>query len=185
MSSVVVARSTGLEKCKIESLNSEFRRIGFLVTTGCLALSVGLVVYLADRAASSASLIPTIAAFVWHNVFGAHGEWLPSFVHPFAFSLFTAAALGPGVMRRHGACAFWCAINVGFEVGQGHALKAQWTEALRTGVGDWAPTRSVLNYLLHGTFDARDMFAVVLGALAAAALLHFVDRRRETYHALQ
>jgi len=156
------------------------------ILTASLALVFGTLVYLSDRPPSSAVLIPTIAAFVGYNVFGVLGQWLPSFVHPFAFSLFTAAALGPGAgASRYGACAVWCAINVGFEVGQHAALKSQWAEALRTGAGDWVITRSVLNYLLHGTFDGGDVFAVILGALAAAALLHLVNRRRETHHALQ
>jgi len=184
MSNFPVARNAGLKKCKVVSFDEECRRIGFLTAAGCLALSIGFLVYLTDRDASRASLIPAIAAFVRHNVFGVLGQWLPSFVHPFAFSLFTAAALGPGAASRYGSCASWCTVNVGFEVGQSQAFKAQWAEALRTDVGDWVPTRSVLSYLLHGTFDGGDMLAVVLGALAAAALLHLVDSRRDTHHAL-
>jgi hypothetical protein len=150
-----------------------------------LALSIGFVLYFTDRDPSRAALIPTIAAFARHNVFGVLGQWLPSFVHPFAFSLFTAAALGPSAASRYGACAVWCAVNVGFEVGQHEAFKSQWAEALRSGGGDWVVTRSVLNFLLHGTFDGGDVFAAILGALAAASLLHLVDRRREIHHASQ
>jgi len=157
-----------------------------LTASASLALIFGVLVYIADRPPSSAVLIPTIAPFFRHNVFGVLGQWLPSFVHPFAFSLFSAAALGTSAAAsRYGACAVWCAINVGLEVGQHAAFKSQWAEALRTGAGDWVITRSVVNYFLHDTFDGGDVFAVVLGALAAAALLRLVVRRRETHHALQ
>jgi hypothetical protein len=39
------------------------------------------------------------------------------------------------------------------------------------------------NYFLRGTFDGADMIAAVLGALAAAAVLHCVQRRQEKDHA--
>jgi hypothetical protein len=157
-----------------------------LTASASFTLILGVLVYLFDRPPSSAVLIPTIGLFFRHNVFGVLGQWLPSFVHPFAFGLFSAVALGPcAASWRYGACAIWCAINVGFEVGQHAAFKSQWVETLHTGAGDWVMMRSVLNYLLHGTFDSGDVFAVVLGALAAAALLRHTDRRREIHHASQ
>ena len=183
MRNASVAPRTGVASCKAVTGNEAWRRTGLLAATGCLALSIGVLVYLADRDASQAVLIPAIAALAGYNVVGALGQWLPSFVHPFAFSLFTAAALRPAAASRYGACAAWCAVNVGFEVGQHAAFKSQWAEALRTGAGDWVITRSGLNYLLHGTFDSGDAFAAILGALAAAALLHLVDQSPETRHA--
>ena len=64
-----------------------------LAAIGCFALSVGTLVYLTDRDPAQSVLFPTIAVLGTGPVFGTLGPWLPSFVHPFAFSLFTAASL--------------------------------------------------------------------------------------------
>jgi hypothetical protein len=151
------------------------RRAALLVFVGCVSLSLGLLVYLADRVASHAVLVPSIAPLGGRNLFGALGQWLPSFVHPLAFSLFTAAVLRPSAVACCAACTFWGVVNVAFEVGQHPALGALWTAALRSGAGDWAIARSTLNYFLHGTFDPYDVCAATLGALAAGALLQCVD----------
>jgi hypothetical protein len=154
-----------------------------LVGAGCAALSIGVLVYLADRAAPHAVLIPGIAIFGVRNLFGVLGQWLPSFVHPLAFSLFTAAVLKPGTTARLGACGFWGAVNVAFEVGQHPAFSPVWAAALQGEAGNWAISRLVLNYFLHGTFDPHDVCAAVLGASAAGVFLHFVDPILEAHHA--
>ena len=101
---------------------------------GATAFALGAAVYLTDRAAHDAA------------IFGVLGQWLPSFVHPLAFSLFTAAA---GNYRRpYCACVAWWAVNVLFEFAQ-HPRVA----------------------LMRGTFDAGDLVAVTLGAIVAACLL--------------
>lgn len=157
-----------------------------LTASATFVFLIGVLVYFSDRPPASTLLIPTIAPFVQHNRFGVLGQWLPSFVHPFAFSLFTVAALGSAAPAwRYGACALWLGINVCFEVGQHAVFKSPLTEAMNAGPGECAIARSVLNYLIHGTFDVGDMLAAVLGALAAAALLYLVDRCRELHHALQ
>jgi hypothetical protein len=158
-------------------------RLVLLLVTGCAALAIGILVYLADRAAPHAVLIPGIATFSDRPLFGTFGQWLPSFVHPLAFSLFTAAALKPTVAARIGAGGFWGAVNVAFEVGQHPAFSAQWAAALQGGAGDWAISRSLLNYFLHGTFDPYDVCAALLGAAAAGSLLHFIDTFLEARHA--
>lgn len=165
------------------SRDKAWDRPAVLTGTGCAALLIGILVYLVDRAGSHAAFIPSVALLSGRNVFGTLGQWLPSLVHPFAFGLFTAAILKPGSAARVGACAFWGALNVAFEVGQHPAFKVRWADALRGGAGDWAITRSVLNYCLHGTFDPYDVGAAISGALAAAVLLHFVDHFEKAHHA--
>ena len=70
-----------------------------------LALLLGAGVYLLDRPAGSAWLIPAAwqaaAPGTW---FGQVGPWLPSFTHAFAFSIFTALLLPPRVGFGAGAC---------------------------------------------------------------------------------
>jgi hypothetical protein len=157
--------------------------VALLVAPGCLALAVGLLVYLTDRDASRAVLIPSVGALAASNVFGMFGQWLPSFVHTFAFSLFTAAALPSRLAARYGACAAWCAVNVAFEAGQHPQVGARLAEALQRGFGRTALTRPLANYFLRGTFDGNDIVAAVLGAVAAAAVLRLVQGLPENDHA--
>jgi hypothetical protein len=144
---------------------------------------MGVLVYLADRPSAHAILMPDIAPWTGRPLFGALGQWLPSLVHPLAFSLFTAAALKPGVAARVGACVAWSAINVAFELGQHPALRPLWTQALASGTGPGAIRRSVLNYFLLGTFDPFDVLAAILAAPAAVAIISFVDRRQGAHRA--
>lgn len=159
------------------------KRPALLFFVGSVALSAGVLVYLADRIASHAALIPSIAMLGGRHLFGTLGQWLPSFVHPLAFSLFTAAVLKPGVAAACGACTFWALVDVAFEVAQHPALTASWTAALHGGVGEWVIARSTFNYFLQGTFDPYDICAAMLGALAAGALLRSVDLFQGGRHA--
>ena len=151
---------------------------------GCLALALGLLVYLADRDARHAVLIPAFAALAGSNLFGALGPWLPSFVHPFAFSLFTAAALPSRSAWRHGACAAWCAVNVAFEVGQHPNVSARLAEGLRANLGPSSVSRTLADYFLRGTFDLGDIVAAVIGAIVAAGVLRLVQGDSENHHAV-
>jgi hypothetical protein len=150
-------------------------RAAVLGVAGSAALLLGVLVYLADRAASHAVFIPAHALFSGGSLLGTPGQWLPSLVHPLAFSLFTAAVLKPGTLARLGTCAFWGLVNIAFELGQHPAFRPTWAAA-RSGVaGDWALIRSPLDYFMHGTFDPNDIWAAMLGALIAGLFLHIVD----------
>ena len=154
-----------------------------LVMMGSIALALGLTVYLTDRNASHAVLIPGVAALAGSNVFGALGQWLPAAVHPFAFGLFTAAVLPPRSAWRYGACAAWCVVNLAFELGQHPLVSGYVAGALQAGSGQSVPGRMLANYFLHGTFDGADMLAAVLGAVAAAAVLRRMQQVQEIDHA--
>jgi hypothetical protein len=119
------------------------------------------------------------AAAPW---FGAVGGWLPSLVHPFAFSLFTAALRAPGAPPAYLACAAWGLVNVAFEVAQhpriGPALAAQLEAAFgRSGIA-----HALADYVARGRFDPSDLAAAVVGAGAAAAWLRAVHAK-EDFHA--
>ena len=145
-----------------------------LLITACLGLALGLLVYLTDRVPGHASLLPALAWMSGHHHFGALGQWLPSFLHPFAFSLLTAATLRRQAAPHDSACVAWAAINLAFEFAQHPLLKAPLATALQDGLG-WTPLAEPLaNYVLRGTFDPGDLLAVVLGALAAAGVLRLV-----------
>jgi hypothetical protein len=157
-------------------------RTSALLALACIGLAAGILVYLTDRVAFSAALMPAVGFLSGRHLFGTVGQWLPSFVHPFAFSLLSAAALPARCVFRYGACLAWCLVNVGFEVGQHPQLKQLWFESLHGPFGQAPLVRFVANYCLKGTFDASDLVAAILGALGAGMVLSLLDHDPETRH---
>jgi hypothetical protein len=150
---------------------------------GVLALGVGALVYWTDRDPGSASLIPGVAMLAGLHLFGALGGWLPSFVHPLAFSLFSAALLAPRLRWEYCACAFWFAVNAAFEIGQHPQVRGPLADAIRLGLGHGPVARAFENYFLRGTFDFGDLAAAALGAALAAGILRCVRVHPESHHA--
>lgn len=136
---------------------------------GGAALALGLLVYWTERPAPH-----------W---LGSLGGWLPSFVHTLAFSLFTAALLAPRRGSELGACAFWFAVNLLFEAGQHPQVREPLAETLRRALGTGPAARPLENYFLRGTFDAGDVAAAALCAVAAALLLSRLRQARQYHHA--
>lgn len=138
------------------------------------ALALGLLLYLADRQAGGAMLLPRFLALHTGPLFGTFGPWLPSFIHPFAFSLLSSAALKhPWASARagYGLCAGWWLLNLVFELGQHARFSAPLAEALQSGWGQNMLTTALSAYALQGHFDGADVVALSAGSLAAAALL--------------
>ena len=156
--------------------------VAVLVGIGGFALLLGVLVYVTDRDPAHAMLLPRIAALDTGALFGVIGSSLPSFIHPFAFSLFTAAALKRAASPAYGACAAWWAVNLAFEAGQHEQLSGRLAEWLQFVFGPTWLTRALSNYFLRGTFDLGDIAAVTAGALAAAGVLALVHHQ-ETRHA--
>jgi len=147
-----------------------------LAATGLVALAVGLVVYLTDRDPSHATLIPAVAALAGSNLFGVLGQWIPSFVHPFAFSLFTAATYPSRTSAGYPVCVAWWAVNVVFEVAQYPGTNRAVAEATESVFGQSWPARLLSSYVLRGTFDVGDLIAATAGAVAAASVLCLAHR---------
>jgi len=132
-----------------------------------LALAIGLLIYLADRPAGRALLIP--AAWSWHGgtrLFGSAGAWLPSALHPFAFILLSAA-VWPRRAAIAGPCLTWWAIDAVAECTQHPALSVPL-------VSLWASTPGLdvfARYAERGTFDIADLAALTAGTLVAALVL--------------
>jgi len=150
-------------------------RVASLVGLSGLVLAIGLLVYLADRPAGQAMLLPAWPRPGGGELFGPVGHWLPSFVHPFAFSLLTAAALAPAPRPHYGVCAAWCAVNAAFELGQLPQVAAWLGAALHDSLLPPALTRPLADYLQRGRFDVGDLAGLALGSLAAAAVLHLLQ----------
>lgn len=164
---------SSMTPCRADAIGCafEWRATARQWLIGSLALALGLLVYAADRDPARAILFPALAAFQSGPIFGAMGSWLPSFVHPFAFSLFTSAARPRSARPAHGACAAWWAVNVVFEVAQHQRISGSIAEALQRLFGHGAVGDALANYILLGSFDRADILAATAGSLAAAALL--------------
>jgi hypothetical protein len=148
-----------------------------LGAVGCLALAAGTLVYLTDRDPSRAALIPAIPVLAGLGLFGGLGAWLPSFVHPFAFSLFTAALAPASKPPAYWACAMWWGINVGFEVAQTPLIGPSLASGLCDPLWPAWLADALSNFAMHGTFDVADLIAATAGALAAALLLRSTQVR--------
>lgn len=149
---------------------------GSFSALAALALACGMLVYMTDRNAARVLLLPNMAALDAGPLFGALGQWLPSFVHPFAFSLLSAAARPRSAAPAYGVCAAWWAVNIVFEVGQHELIGAHIAEFLQRALGRTGLARTLANYFLHGTFDAGDIMAATAGALAAALVIYLFHR---------
>lgn len=152
-----------------------------LVVMGCLALAVGLLVYVADRDATRVWLLPHSAVLHGGPLFGALGDWLPSFVHTLAFSLLSAAALRRKAAPAYGTCAAWWAVNLAFEAAQHPQIRDRLAGVLRLAGGPDGWTDALTGYFSGGTFDVGDIAAATAGALAAAAALWLVHQGETRY----
>jgi small-conductance mechanosensitive channel len=148
-----------------------------LALLGVLTLAVGSLVYLTDRPAGHAALLPTAVVVTGVPLFGALAGCLPSFLHPFAFSLLTATAWPVGTSPAYGACIAWWLVNVAFEIAQSQGMAVDIASTIENALGHTSMTQPLTNFLLRGTFDPADLIAATAGAVAAAVVLTFVHRR--------
>lgn len=148
-----------------------------MVTGATVALGLGVLLYLGDRPPGHAMALPAAWSTGGAPRFGAAGDWLPSFLHPFAFSLLWAALRPPGRRAGYGGCVGWAALNLAFEFAQHEALRPAVTAATQAVFGQTWPTRMLGAYLGRGVFDPADVAAVAAGALAAAAWLAIAQPR--------
>lgn len=154
-----------------------------LVAVGSLGLVLGVLVYMTDRDSTHAMLFPAFAKLATGPVFGVVGPWLPSFAHPFAFSLLTAAALRRSTSPAYRACAVWWAANIAFEFAQHPLLSGFVAVSVKGLFGQTWLSRALANYALRGSFHFDDLVAATAGALAAAgvlALVHRLENRHES-----
>lgn len=142
-------------------------------------LAAGLAVYGLARAPGSAMAWPA----AWHIGAGSGVSRaaaasvllgsLPSFAHAFAFSLLSVLLLPQGRFWAAAGCAAWAGIDTAFEVLQHPAAAApaaRWLQEISAESSLHWGADKVARYLLAGRFDAWDVLAGLLGALAAYGL---------------
>jgi DNA-binding beta-propeller fold protein YncE len=143
------------------------------------ALSVGLLVYLLGRQ-------PEHVYFLFHgfslghghhSLFGALGNYLPSFVHVYAFILLTVVVAGSSNARLLRSCTAWFFIASLFEYGQHPAVSPIIAAALPVWFARVPVLDNIAAYFLNGTFDLLDFLALAAGTVAACLTVVLIRNR--------
>ncbi len=157
------------------------RREATLLGAAAAALAVGLLVYLADRPAGTAWLLPPVGTPHGLPSLGAAAAWLPSAVHVFAFALLSALVLPPHRLLGTTACAGWVLVDMLFELGQHRAIAAPLSQWLQAHLPSQL-AQPLARYFLAGTFDPADLAAAVLGGAMAWLVIRRTDGTTENLH---
>jgi hypothetical protein len=145
-----------------------------LIALALAALLGGLFVYLLDRPAGSAYLIPAFLQLGRNGpgILGAAGSWLPSFLHVYAFILLTLAFVRPTRSSLLLICMGWLSIELVFELIQ-HPAFLEFLAGLPGGWLARIPGAMMLReYATGGVFDPLDLVALGFGAVAAYLTAH-------------
>jgi hypothetical protein len=144
-------------------------RYGGLLAIAMMALGLGVMVYAFDRQAQHVYFLPAwLSAYNAHGgLFSLLGNYLPTFIHVYAFILLTAVVAGLSEIRILSASFFWFIIDSLFEVAQTDPI-AQWLAMHVPGWFSGIPfLENTSAYFLYGTFDVLDLLSIALGTLAA------------------
>ena len=144
------------------------------------ALLLGALVYIIDRPPGdtyfvSNSNLPISLHYRLPNLFGAAGNSLPDFIHPFSFILITAGILSCSKRGHIIISLAWLTVDLIFEFGQkykGFSLK------LIPECFEGIPfLENSANYFKFGTFDIMDVAAIILGTLLAFIVLILTSKK--------
>lgn len=144
-------------------------RHGELLALAISALCIGILLYAFDRQAEHVYFLPGwLSANNAHGgLFGLLGNYLPTFIHVYAFILLTVVVAAPSGIRMLPICLLWFGIDSLFEIGQLDSI-AQWLAEHMPGWFDGIPfLENSADYFLHGTFDVLDLLSIAAGTLAA------------------
>lgn len=152
------------------------------IALAVVALLIGVFVYLLDRRPENVYFIPLwLANAVKGDPFlGVLGNYLPTFVHVYAFTLLTMAIVFPPEQYRRyllPVCMFWFTADSLFEIAQLDAIGrfiATHTPAWFDGIPFLENTA---NYFLASTFDVVDLISIGIGALAAYYTVAIIDNQ--------
>ena len=144
------------------------------------ALALGAAFYVANRPAAHSYLLTSASRFFGRPVQlpGGIGGSFPSFLHVFAFTLLTTAALSRHTVRASAAvAAAWCATDALFEFGQHPAVAPLIAAALPEWFAGVPLLENAGSYFLRGTFDPIDLAATMVGAAVAFLAVAWSDRK--------
>lgn len=150
-----------------------------IFTLGIGALSVGVLVYAFDRQPELTYFLPGWLSLnsQFGSLFGILGNYLPTFLHVYAFILLTVVVAVPTITKLVPVCVAWFCLDSLFEIAQLDQI-AHWvathTPAWFTGVPFLENTA---NYFLMGTFDVSDLLSIAAGTIAAYLTVSILTRR--------
>lgn len=139
------------------------------------ALMVGLCIYLLDRQPETVYFISRwfSANGEVNPVFGMLGNYLPTFLHVYAFILLTVVVFAQSYRQIVIICLSWLTIDSLFEIAQIDFI----SQSIASQTPDWfvgVPfLENTANYLMMGTFDVFDLLSIVAGTIAAYMTIIF------------
>ena len=155
----------------------------FQLAAALFALLLGLLFYLLSRPADSIYLF-TVFSYAPSQSFdfsGLIGQWIPSFIHTYAFILLTVIAIGNSPRVILVSSIFWVVVGWLFELGQHPSNSILIVEYIPEWFSGILILENTASYFLHGSFDTLDLLATVAGALAAWATYQ-ITRQKECSH---
>ena len=154
------------------------------IALGISGLGLGTMIYLLDRPAELVYFMPDNHTFFtgYMTVFGGLGQHLPTFLHPFSFSLITAGILA----CRSTLCTAliglsWFVIDLVFELGQAASASATLIEYIPAWFDQIIVLENTANYLHYGTYDPKDVISIAIGSLVAFLINHYLNREGCTH----
>ena len=147
-----------------------------LLIVAALLLVVGVIVYAVDRGGAAYFLFGWSASHGEVELFGPAGNHLPTFIHPLAMILLTAAVLRPWPELLPAIACGWFAIDSLFELGQLSPLDARVVTFLPAWFEDVPVLEASADYFMNGTFDPLDILSIGLGAVAAYWIVRKIER---------
>lgn len=154
-------------------------RQNVILTIAIGALCVGVLVYIFDRQSEVVYFLPDWLSLEIHigGLFGSIGNYLPTFIHVYAFILLTVVVAVPSITKLIPVCIAWFTLDTLFEVAQLNTV-AHW-------IGNHIPSwfsgipflENTADYFLMGTFDVFDLISIVTGTLAAYLSIVLITRR--------
>jgi hypothetical protein len=144
---------------------------------GILALVLGVVLYLLDRPSAQTYFVPEALSLYQggSKVFGVLGNYLPTFVHAFAFALISNGVLNKNLKTALGVCAFWALVDGAFELGQHPAIAPHITALIPAWFSHLPLLENTRGYFQFGRFDPLDLLSIAVGATLAYAVIVFTQ----------
>jgi hypothetical protein len=143
-----------------------------------MALLVGTLVYFVSRSPEGVYFIHRFGFMLrLHNMiyraapdlFGSLGPWVPEFIHVFSFILLTGGIVSCGKKGCVIICFGWFLIDALFEFGQKYS--SQVIKIIPSWFTKIPILESTEGFFRKGTFDMKDMIAIVAGTVAGFLVL--------------
>lgn len=150
--------------------------------TAAMVLGMGVLVYLFDRSSASVYFVPDWWEFSesMPSLFGALGNYLPTFAHVFAFILLTTAVLRSRLRSALIICAIWFSFDSLLELGQLDVVAEKIVSIIPPWFQDWPLLENVAGYFVSGRFDPLDIASIALGTAAAYMTFRYSTRKEDT-----